>query len=277
MLNPFVRDKQGVLHVVALSGGHDSTAMAFLLREQNPDTPYNYVCTPTGNELPTMFDHKPIVWSFTMLDNFRTKCNYQAAERYVYKRTPYVESPEMKWGNDVHSAFEHRVAGGKILPVEMQHWESFATPFDGLRASTEPKLGVTREGTACDFFAKNVYGRGKIDVAVMQGENAFINDWKTGNGKYEDPFELEVGALLLQAKYPNLKNISGTYTWLKEGRVSKPYNLSNTQATWAEIGKIVASIQTQLQIGEFEKMKTPLCGWCNVACEHNTNPNFARP
>jgi hypothetical protein len=53
----FIRDENGVLHVVALSGGHDSTALALLLREQNPDTPYNYVCTPTGNELPAMFDH----------------------------------------------------------------------------------------------------------------------------------------------------------------------------------------------------------------------------
>jgi len=53
----FERDAAGVLHVVALSGGHDSTAMAFLLKEANPDTPYNYVCTPTGNELPAMFEH----------------------------------------------------------------------------------------------------------------------------------------------------------------------------------------------------------------------------
>lgn len=56
-MNLFERDANGVLHVVALSGGHDSTALAFLLKEANPDTPYNYVCTPTGNELPAMFDH----------------------------------------------------------------------------------------------------------------------------------------------------------------------------------------------------------------------------
>lgn len=55
--SPFIRDENGVLHVVALSGGHDSTAMAFLLKEQNPTTPYNYVCTPTGDELPAMFAH----------------------------------------------------------------------------------------------------------------------------------------------------------------------------------------------------------------------------
>lgn len=49
----FERDENGVLHVVALSGGHDSTAMAFLLNELEP-RPYNYVCTPTGDELPPM-------------------------------------------------------------------------------------------------------------------------------------------------------------------------------------------------------------------------------
>lgn len=53
----FVRDSENVLHVVGLSGGHDSTALSLLLKEQNPGTPYNYVCTPTGNELPEMFAH----------------------------------------------------------------------------------------------------------------------------------------------------------------------------------------------------------------------------
>jgi hypothetical protein len=53
----FPRDIAGVLHVVALSGGHDSTALALLLKERAPEVPFVYVCTPTGNELPAMFDH----------------------------------------------------------------------------------------------------------------------------------------------------------------------------------------------------------------------------
>jgi len=44
-------------HVVALSGGKDSTALALRLRELNPDIDYTYVCTPTGDELPEMFEH----------------------------------------------------------------------------------------------------------------------------------------------------------------------------------------------------------------------------
>lgn len=61
LIGPFAdmvqRDASGVLHVVALSGGKDSTAMAYRLRELHPDTPFVYVCTPTGDELPEMIEH----------------------------------------------------------------------------------------------------------------------------------------------------------------------------------------------------------------------------
>ncbi len=43
-------------HIVALSGGKDSTAMALRLAEVEPRD-YTYVCTPTGDELPDMLAH----------------------------------------------------------------------------------------------------------------------------------------------------------------------------------------------------------------------------
>ena len=43
-------------HIVALSGGKDSTAMALRLAEFEP-RPYIYICTPTGDEPPEMFAH----------------------------------------------------------------------------------------------------------------------------------------------------------------------------------------------------------------------------
>lgn len=51
-----VRDEAGVAHVVALSGGDDSTCLAFALKEREPRE-YNYLCSPTGDELPEMFTH----------------------------------------------------------------------------------------------------------------------------------------------------------------------------------------------------------------------------
>lgn len=44
-------------HIVGLSGGKDSTCMAIRLKELSPNTNYEFVCTPTGNELPEMVEH----------------------------------------------------------------------------------------------------------------------------------------------------------------------------------------------------------------------------
>jgi len=44
-------------HVVGLSGGKDSTAMAIRLKRLHPETPFIFFCTPTGDELPAMQEH----------------------------------------------------------------------------------------------------------------------------------------------------------------------------------------------------------------------------
>jgi hypothetical protein len=44
-------------YVVGLSGGKDSTALALRLAEVEPEKDWEYICTPTGDELPPMLDH----------------------------------------------------------------------------------------------------------------------------------------------------------------------------------------------------------------------------
>lgn len=83
-------------HTVGLSGGKDSTALAFMLKERESYTDWTYICTPTGDESPEMVDHwlrleealgKPLVRitnpaapsldaaieSMNMLPNFRAR------------------------------------------------------------------------------------------------------------------------------------------------------------------------------------------------------------
>lgn len=44
-------------HVIGLSGGKDSTVLALELKKREPETDWEYICTPTGNELPPMIEH----------------------------------------------------------------------------------------------------------------------------------------------------------------------------------------------------------------------------
>lgn len=225
-------------------------------------------------DIPAFLDRRPLVWSYSMLHCFRDICPHQGEARYISKTIKFVETPEIKWGNAVHSAFEHRIRGNKPLPAEMSQWEGFAAPFNGLPAQVEEWYYIDGEGKACARFDTRKQGHGKLDLVLMQGANAYIGDWKTGSSRYEDPFELAVGAVFLKAKYPHLENIKGQYAWLKENRMSEIYDLSDTQGTWNEIQRIYTSILNWRQIGDFPKQQTPLCGWCQrFDCDKNTNTN----
>jgi 3'-phosphoadenosine 5'-phosphosulfate sulfotransferase (PAPS reductase)/FAD synthetase len=101
-------------HIVALSGGKDSTAMALALKEYDP-ADYQYICTPTGDELPEMEDHwkrledilkAPIIRiqnetifdlirRMKMLPNFRARfctriLKIEAAQEYYEQNKPAI-------------------------------------------------------------------------------------------------------------------------------------------------------------------------------------------
>ncbi len=214
---------------------------------------------------------KPLVYTYSNLNAYEN-CPHQMYRRYIKKDVPYVETPEMAWGNAVHSAFEHRVGAGKPLPDTMRQWEEFAAPFDNKPATVERKLGCTSKGKPTGFFDNDVWLRGKVDVEVTHGTTAFMADWKTGNGKYESSFELEVGALLLKANNLQLTRVIGNYVWLKENRVGQQYDLSAFRQTWDKVNEIVGRIEADRAAGEFPKKKSGLCPWCNVSDCENYGP-----
>lgn len=230
---------------------------------------------PADGSIPDFLDRRPFVGSFTSLKQF-LDCEHAMLRKYVRKDIPFVESKEMAWGNAVHAAFENRLRAKMPLPDNMRQWEQFALPFDKHQVLVEQKLGMTALWQTCDFFAKDVYFRGKIDTAIidLQGKRAYIGDWKTGNSRYEDPFELETGAMLLKLKFPELVAIKGAYIWLKENRAGQIYDLSKFKDTAVRIRTIMNEIADKRINGGWLKKQSGLCGFCPVKdCEHNTNAN----
>lgn len=220
-------------------------------------------------DIPGFLDRRPLIGTYTMLNNFDNVCPHQTWHRYILKDVPFVETPEMKWGNDVHSAFEYRISGGKPLPATMQRWEPFAAAFSNRGAQVEMKLGISQSGAACEYFAKDVRFRVKVDLALIGETSAYIADWKTGGSKYEHPYELEIGAMHLHAKYPSLKSIKGRYVWLKEERFGAEYDLSDTLSTWKKANAQLAAMEEARKTDNWPKRKGPLCGYCNVkSCEN---------
>jgi hypothetical protein len=204
------------------------------------------------------------------------QCPHKASHVYVLRTVPYVESPEMKWGNDVHKAMENRIRHGSPLPDTMAVAEPTAANFHRisqmLPVQAEYQLAMTRDGTPCDWTDKGCFFRGKLDLVTMNSIRtyAWMVDWKTGNVR-EEPFELECGALLLKVNQPSLEQITGEYFWMKTGQNGLRYTFNNHGNTFERLVKLRTEAEDYLHTGVWPKRKTPLCHWCPVStCEHFT-------
>lgn len=208
------------------------------------------------------------VYSYTFLNTWDI-CPKQAFHRYVAKDHPFVGTDASKWGNVVHDALDQRLSKGTPLPKEVAKYEYYAAAIAPLGPRTEWKLGIKRDGSPCDFFADDVWLRGKLDVAAKQNTTAILFDWKTGK-KREDPTELEVQALLLHATEPYLTRITGHYVWLQDGVVGKPHDVSNVGETLEVLQDKADEIEQMNRTGIWPTKQGPLCGWCPVkSCGFN--------
>ena len=210
------------------------------------------------------------VLSHTLLNTWLT-CPHQCYRRYIAKDLPKeVKSKEQQAGIDAHQAVERRVREGKVLPAEMRDWEPLVAPLDAVSVEPEQKLGMAETGRPVDFWAGDCWLRGALDAPILLStDTAGLWDWKTGKRR-EDPFELEIGALLLQAKRPEITRIVGRYVWLKDGVMGDVHDLSDTARTFERVQMLGNEIATAIEDHRFEKTPGPLCGWCSVMdCEHN--------
>lgn len=212
-----------------------------------------------------------MIWSYSFLNTYAT-CQKQAYHRYIAKDLPREPaSPEMSHGIAVHDAFEKRLKTGEPFPESMATYERFAAAIEvrGRPQGVELQLGITADGAPTSFFAKDVWGRGKVDVLLIDGSLAFMPDWKTGR-KREDPFELETFGLLVQAHFPDLIRILGHYVWLRDGTVGPAHDVSDTAGTFRQIRSTMDAIEAQTKQDYWPAAENPLCGWCPVtACRFN--------
>jgi hypothetical protein len=216
----------------------------------------------------TVIEH-PFVGTYTALHTFKNICEHQSYRRFVRKDIKFTPTPASEFGNAVHTAMAARLVAKTPLPPDFRQWEGFAHPFEQYHVLTEQKLAMTVEGYATRYFDANAWFRGQADLVVRQGSRAYIIDWKTGNSKYEDPFELQTNAVLIRVHHPKIERIVGSYAWLKENRMSQIYDCSDFKGTFAEIKRLMDLITEKRQTGDFIKRKSGLCGHCPVEdCEN---------
>lgn len=225
---------------------------------------------------------KPFTWSGSALNSFES-CPFAFAEERIYKRVKKVYSAASSWGIRLHELLAGYLEKGNITdevkPYLIYAQSIKACPVDDLLV--EQKYAITRDFKFVDWFSKDVWGRGVLDVGLVRGDWCKVLDWKTGKRRL-DFTELEIFLHFIAIKYPHIKKFDAAYLFLKEQNPANVVaNISDSPLTrqevmdrWGGINKRISRMEEAVKCKVFPKKTSGLCfGWCAcMDCEHWKEP-----
>jgi CRISPR/Cas system-associated exonuclease Cas4 (RecB family) len=220
---------------------------------------------------------KTPAWSYSSLKLYETCPRKYQAEK-VTKEVKFTDTDATIYGKELHSAAEEYIRDGK--PIDPRF--SFIQPYmDKLAAISgekycELKLGVKKNDgrlVACDFFDPDVWFRGVADLVIIDGDKAYVTDYKTGkSAKYADTRQLALMAAALFLKYPEIKKIKTSLLFV----VSKDFIKEDFKADWglsifSELNGLLEAREASYTNDVWNPRPNGLCRkWCSVAsCPHS--------
>ena len=210
--------------------------------------------------------------SYSALKQYET-CPRQYHEVRVLKKHPPQDTVATIWGKEVHEAAEHHVRDGKPFTFTFpgQDMVAVLANLSGEK-HCEMELAVNDKLEPVDFNDPTAMIRGIADLVIVQNILARIVDYKSGSNKYPDPAQLELMALLLFAKFPEVQKSFGALLFLKhDTMVQKITKREDSDKLWSNWFAKIARIESAHETGVWNAKPSGLCGkWCPVtSCEHN--------
>jgi CRISPR/Cas system-associated exonuclease Cas4 (RecB family) len=209
-------------------------------------------------------------WSFSSLKEY-VNCPRQYQELKVLKRFEKKATEQMLYGTVVHKACEDYVASGKPLD---KNYLRFKPVLDELIAIpgtkySEHEMALKADKTPCEFADPTRWVRGIVDLLIVDGEQAYIIDYKTGSNRYPDPKQLKLMALMTFAHFPKVQKIkAGLLFVMHESFMDEEYTRHQIPKLWSYFSTDLERLNISYENDIWNPNPTPLCGWCPVkSCE----------
>lgn len=211
-------------------------------------------------------------WSFSSLKEY-VNCPRQYQEIKVLKRFFKRMTPEMTYGNEVHKALENYVKDGTPLAENYKRFSEMLDALLEIKGTRYPeyRMALDRDGNACKYSADERWVRGIADLLIVDGDTAYIVDYKTGSNKYPDPKQLKLMALMAFAHFPEVMHVkAGLLFVMHNSFLDEEYKRSQIKELWNNFNGDLARMQMSYENDAWMPNPTPLCGWCPVrTCEYH--------
>jgi hypothetical protein len=213
-------------------------------------------------------------WSFSKIKAFE-QCPKQFYHEKILKEYPFVETEAIRYGSEFHKSAEDYIGEGTPLPPKFNFAQGM---LDSLNAKAgeklcERKMGLTENLEPCGFYDDTVWFRGIADLIILDGDLAWVIDYKTGkNSRYADKGQLELMALTVFAHYPQVKKVRGGLLFVVSNDLIKDkYTEFNKAKLWEKwLGKY-ERMRSAAETNVWNPNPSGLCKrYCPVTvCVHN--------
>lgn len=211
-------------------------------------------------------------WSYSALKEY-TGCPKKYQEIRVLKNYTQQDTPQTIYGKEVHKALEDYVRSNTALA---KNYERFKGLVDDLIAIPgdkycEHEMALTKEKTPCEFEDPNRWVRGIADLLIVDGDTAFIVDYKTGSNKYPDPKQLKLMALMVFAHFPQVNHVKAGLLFLMHNHfIPEEYKREDIEKLWKNFTVPLARLNMSYDTNTWAANSTPLCKYCPVkTCDFN--------
>lgn len=199
-------------------------------------------------------------------------CPYRYYHQRVAKTVVDQGGEASIHGERIHKYIEERLKGTATPEqiAEIVNLEPVIASVEALAAggelATERQLTLTQELKPTSWFAKDAWLRSILDVMVIRGSKAVVLDWKTGKRR-PDFTQLELFALQVFAHYPDVKEVSTGFIWIKDLACDREtYKRDGTPALWAKLLERIRRIEQSVETNVWPAKPSGLCRFC--PCNH---------
>ena len=213
-----------------------------------------------------------IQWSFSSLKDF-IGCPKRYQEVKVLNNYEFQPTEATTYGNKVHAALEACVKTGAELPDNYKRYQGYVEGILEIPGTKYPeyRMALDIEGKPCKWGSKDRWVRGIADLIVVDGEVAYIVDYKTGSANYPDPNQLKLMALMVFAYFPEVQKINAALMFIMHERiVDEQYNRDQIDELWEVFFPHLERLKLSYENDTWPANPTALCRFCPVVtCEFN--------
>ena len=209
----------GLRHVLLLSGGKDSTALALYMRERYPEIDMEYVFCDTHKELQETYEYLNKIEAFLgkRIERLSSERGERGFDHWLDVYRGYLPSPSMRWCTKKL----------KIEPFEKHVGDDPVRLYVGLRADEHREGYISTKPNIEPVFPFKEDGITKQDVfEILEDSGVGVPEyyeWRTRSGCYFCFFQRRGEWVGLKERHPDLfetaKQYEKTeegYTWVKQ-------------------------------------------------------------